>query len=124
VHQNTGKLKKTARSDRVTAWLLGYFNEIGDRMPMGNGDIHMPMYLDKAEIFRTMKADLDDIKFSKSAFYKLLSEEFGYVKFPKRTRLGRCDECSSLVKDKPKTLGSRDREQWITRKRNHEYIYK
>ncbi|XP_028516072.1 uncharacterized protein LOC110243076 isoform X2 [Exaiptasia diaphana] len=66
-------------------WMEHYFKVVGDKMPNA-GTIHLPSYLDKRAIYKTMSDEMKDKGQQPthySVFCKLFHTVFPHVKFPK-----------------------------------------
>ena len=83
----------------VISWLQSFVLTVGE--PQSNKNfVHLPTYLNKHSLYKDCVEELQihnpDFNLSLSQFYSIWKLHFGNVKIPAQTRLGRCDECSSI----------------------------
>lgn len=103
IHGNVGNQNaaKTAMQENLHNWLSQFFEEFGDQMPNSEG-IHMPSYCSKNRLYLSYKDDAEFKKLSKrniaseSTFRAYIKSNFPLVKFPRKTRLARCNFCTSI----------------------------
>lgn len=95
-HGNTGKTHKSPIYLQCKQWLSDLFAKICNTY--GPAEWHAPIYTRKANIYLDMMEELklSGTSFSTNQFYSMLGAEFPFVKFPKFTKIGRCDECIEL----------------------------
>ena len=103
MHGNIGN-KNAAKpkvQDAMFSWLTDFFDALGDRMP-DNETIHMPAFLSILQLHDTYSEDMkqkgvaDSRIASVKTFSNFIAEHFANIRFPRRTRLGRCDFCTSI----------------------------
>ncbi|MBT9138491.1 MAG: hypothetical protein DDT31_01056 [Syntrophomonadaceae bacterium] len=96
VHGNSGLSHKGAIHHKCRQWLADYFVSLCDTYT--SQEFTCPIYVTKRMIHLDMLEELDlkEFEFSAPRFYSMLKLDFKNVKFPKRTKLGRCDECLLL----------------------------
>lgn len=109
VHGNVGN----KNNSRFTAkqhtynWIASFVEECGDQNPVDN-TIHVPKYIAKTSLYSLYKDkwQADELPVSSipssSLFYTVLEDQFGHVKFLRKTVLGRCDFCMSIPQQKQK----------------------
>ena len=85
-HCHIKYLPGTQRTTEATAWMVNFFNLIGDHMPHQMG-IHLPSSLTKLSVYQRMQSDMQSRGkasiISKAHFFKLWDEQFSNVKIPK-----------------------------------------
>ncbi|MGH2613146.1 MAG: hypothetical protein ACRDFB_08900 [Rhabdochlamydiaceae bacterium] len=122
VHRNLGNSYSQERTDIMTNWLTNFVNLVGEPQP-NTSFINLPSYLNKAQLYEDATAELKlsdpHYNISSSQFYNIWSTSFKHVKIPIQTRLGRCDECSSINKDFDNLHDEEEIAQWKSRKNSH-----
>ena len=125
-HGNTGTIRHSIRYESCKTWLSKYFTAICDTFE--NTVKEVPIYVNKNLIYADM---IDELKlnmrdFTPSQFYQLLIKDFQNIKFPKKTRLGRCDTCLELQSkiNLTRKVDSNERIQFVEQRRAHTEMHK
>jgi hypothetical protein len=98
VHGNTfnQNAAKTTMSDEMYSWCKQFFDLFGDQMP-NESTIHMPSYCSMNRIHEAYTQYHDGKKTpkrlvaSENTFRNYVKNKFSHVRYPKKTRLGRCN---------------------------------
>lgn len=105
IHGNFGIIRANSKKEESIAYIKTEVDLIGETYT--DGTIHIPCCYNKAKFLSMVKTKYPNVEFCKRAtLYKLFKNELSMVKFPKKTRLGRCDECIKLsqLRSKATTL--------------------
>ncbi len=92
-HGNTLRAYNTPQQDKIHLFLLDLMNVFFDEQP-DSDEWHCPIIVSKSLLYETMCSEVNSPP-SKPTFYNILAE-YRWIKFPKNTRLGKCDECVEL----------------------------
>ena len=98
---NNQNAVKTANQNNMFCWLKQFFEDFGDHMP-NSDQIHMPSYCSRKRLYATYEAEMlrSGIRKrsigSESTFIKFMKKEFTNIRFPRKTRLARCNFCTSI----------------------------
>ena len=104
LHGNTcSTTRLTPQTDIITDWINVVVHCQGDPSPNSN-DIYLPMSIVKCVMYEAFVDDcthdlslaLDQIP-SNYMFLKIWREDFDHVKWPKYTKLGKCDVCTKIA---------------------------
>lgn len=97
-HGNSLRQYDTPKSDKVNRFILGLMNIFFDEQP-DSEEWHCPIILNKTLLYEDFLAHTnnndDDDPPSKTVFYYTI-QRYKWIKFPKNTRLGKCDDCIEL----------------------------
>ena len=108
-------------TEMAISWLQSFVLTVGEPQPNKNF-VHLPTYLNKHSLYKDCVEELQihnpDFNLSLSQFYSIWKLHFGNVKIPAQTRLGRCDECSS-IKTKLAGATTATKEMFVKQKRDH-----
>lgn len=126
LHKGNGLIRHSQTYESVKSWLAKFFTSICDTYEQE--EMEVPIYLNKNSIYFDMveERQLNFSDFTLSQFYQMLQKDFKNVKFPKHTKLGRCDICIEL-QDKinlARTIDSTARRQYIEEKKIHTDLHK
>jgi len=109
IHGNLGMVKVATLKSISISTIMVEVKRIGETYI--DGTIHVPTCYNKAEFYSMVKAKYPDMQLCEhSVFYSLFHNELSMVKFPKKTCLGKCDECIklSMLRSKATTKALQD----------------
>jgi hypothetical protein len=92
---------KSVMQDNMFMWLTDFFESFGDHMP-NSDQIHMPTYCTKRRLYVTYCEEMINNNTprrnigSETSFRDFINSKFSNVRFPRKTRLARCDFCTSI----------------------------
>lgn len=93
-HGNSLRQYNTPQSDKVEVYILGLINVFFDEQP-DSDEWHCPIIMNKGLLFEDFLQQAVGVPPSKHVFYSTI-KQYNWIKFPKNTRLGKCDECVEL----------------------------
>ena len=97
-HGNMGVKRPSERADIAKAWMMRYFNLVGDKMPH-NKQIHLPSWDTQKDVYQRFKDDMElqsvGSVVALSTFYRIRTQEFPNVVIPEVCTL--CTICKHLA---------------------------
>ncbi len=96
-HQNTLRHYTTPVTAAVTVWLQELLGSFVDKQP-DKDEWHCPVAVNRRHLWGLFSEENNNLDVGKSTFYKALQDDWSWVKFPKQTRLGKCDTCVEIQK--------------------------
>jgi hypothetical protein len=94
---NNHNAEQPTKKSLIHIWLEEFLHTNGDIDPK-SGNIHIPAYITRKELFQLFQQDSLIIHPSsslpsKSSFFDYFKQHYDHVRFLKHTRLGRCTFC-------------------------------
>ena len=110
----------SAASLHMLAWLTSYVNTNSQPDPSGRGR-HMPARLTLEQLYKSyLSSDgLPAFPMSVSSLDRMLSVHFPDLRYPRVTRLGKCDLCFDFDSQLRQALLAADRVALLTKKQEH-----
>ena len=100
-HVSNQNAAQTTMQDNIYTWCKEFFDAFGDQLP-NSPQVHMPSFCTIKSLYTTYVSDMNASKMppraigSESSFRNFIDKHFQHVRFPRKTRLGRCDFCTSI----------------------------
>jgi len=102
-HASTGTTSPSPKSHLITSWMNSLILSVGDTLT--NSEIHLPMGMRKVDLHARMIRELrishphlQEADLPSCLLFRKIWKH--HVKTPKKTRLGKCDICSKLNKQR------------------------
>ena len=120
VHGNLGSSRCSDTTLRTITHAMQLTESLGENYT--DGSIHLPCVLNKISFYNLLVETFPDSQIvSKDSFYRLfqVKGELSFIKFPRHTRLGKCDTCTALQLERSRVSDPETKEVYRQRKKEH-----
>ncbi len=94
-HLNAIREYSSPSTSAVNVWLQQLLGVFVDKQP-DKDEWHCPVAVNRRHLWGMFHEENDQTAVAKHSFYGVLHKNWRWVKFPKNTRLGKCDTCVEI----------------------------